>query len=69
MRTAYKTEDKRCIQLFDNKGRYEFNIYNFLFDPTLVFACNLFENMGSAAELRVFCREEGVGIHSLKGLF
>lgn len=44
MRTAHKTEDKRCIQLFDNKEWYEFNIYNFLFDPTLVFTSNLFEN-------------------------
>lgn len=50
---VHETEDKRYVQLFDNKRRYEFNIYNFLFDPTLVFARNLFENMGSAAELRV----------------
>lgn len=69
MHTACKTEDKRCIQLFDSKGRYEFNIYNFLFDPTLVFACNLFEDRESAVESRVLCREEGVGIHLLKGLF
>lgn len=58
MCATYKTEDKRCIQLFDNKGPYEFKIYHdLLFDPTLVFASNLFENMGRAAELRVFWRE------------
>lgn len=70
MCTTSKIEDERGIQLFDNKEPYEFNICSdSLFDTTLVFTRNLSENMGHTTELRVLWREEGAGMHLVKGLF